>query len=83
MATLKFREAAIEQATSPEQLEELIRITPPRDWLMFIALSIVLAFILLWGFLGSVPTRVKGDGLLLAEKGAIYDAVAAEGAAKV
>jgi HlyD family secretion protein len=60
-----FREHVLQrQSSSPEQLDELIDVTKPVDWLALTAIWFVLAFAVLWGVFGSVPTRVTGEGML-------------------
>jgi hypothetical protein len=57
-----FRETALERLSSPEQLDQLMRITSPRSWMMLATIAILLAVALVWGFLGRVPTATSGEG---------------------
>lgn len=75
LAKIKFRPAALDQATSPEKLTELIRVVTPQDWVILYALLILLFFLLIWGFFGSIPTRVSGEGILLPQSGGVYEAI--------
>lgn len=83
MSHIKFRQSAVDQATSSDQFNETIRIITPHDWLLLMGFGVLLAAIMLWGFLGNIPTRVRGEGILLAESGGIYDAVALSGDSRV
>jgi HlyD family secretion protein len=74
-----FRAAAIERLSSPEQLEEFVRITRPADWLATLVICLALAAIVTWGILGTIPTRVTGEGMLIGDGGAVVDAVSATG----
>lgn len=60
-----FREVSLERLASPEQLDELIKVTSPRAWLALLAIGCILASAIAWGFLGSIPTKIQGEGILL------------------
>jgi pyruvate/2-oxoglutarate dehydrogenase complex dihydrolipoamide acyltransferase (E2) component len=60
-----FRKAALERLSSPERLDELLEVTTPRGWLALLALCAVILVAAIWGILGSVPTLVKGQGVLM------------------
>lgn len=60
-----FREVSLERLSSPEQLDELIKVTSPRAWLALIAIGCILISAIAWGFLGSIPTKIEGQGILL------------------
>jgi HlyD family secretion protein len=70
-----FRDAAVERLSSPEQLDQLVNITRPFDWVAAIALLLGLVVLIAWSILGRVPTRVAGDGILLSSGGRVVDAV--------
>ena len=54
-----FREKSIEQVTSPESLNDYIRVTTPPVWLVLAAMLILLAGILIWCVFGTVETHNK------------------------
>ena len=66
-----FRKVALERLSSPEQLDQLMRITTPAGWLTLLALGTLLACAVVWGFWGSIPTRLEGNGILM-KSGGIY-----------
>lgn len=68
-----YRKAALERLSSPEQLDQLIQVVRPTSWILLIALLVLLAAFVLWGFLGTVSTQVEGQGMLLG--GSVYDLV--------
>jgi HlyD family secretion protein len=70
-----FRAAALDRASSPEQLDHLVVITKPSDWIAAAVIAFVLASAILWGVLGRIPTRVTGDGILISNGGRVVDAV--------
>ena len=55
-----FRAAALDRAASPEQLDHVVVITKPADWIFTLVLCIAL-MAPCWGHLWRVPTRVSGE----------------------
>src|ERR1700756_3408707 len=72
-----FRAAALDRAASPEQLDHLVIVTKPADWILTLVLYIVLVAAVLWGIFGRVPTRVSGEGILIGSGGKVVDAISA------
>lgn len=72
-----FREAAIERLSSPDQLDQVVGITRPVDWIAALVAALAIAALVAWGFLGRIPTRVAGEGILVGGGGRIVDAVSA------
>ena len=68
-----YNKAALERLSSPEQLDQLIQVVRPTSWVLLLSLVALLATFVLWGFLGTVHTRVEGQGILLG--GNVYDVV--------
>src|ERR1700747_916678 len=64
-----FLAAALDRAASPEQLDHLVVITKPADWILTLVLYIALVAAVLWGIFGRVPTRVSGEGILIGSGG--------------
>jgi HlyD family secretion protein len=60
-----FRQKSLERLSSPEQLNDLVRITTPLGWLALTTIGVALIFVVLWGCIGSVPITVNGSGILL------------------
>ncbi len=60
-----FTDEALEELTSPEQLDQLLKVTQPSGWLALCAIGFLLLSILVWGFLGSIPTKLNGRGILV------------------
>ena len=56
-----FREKSIERISSPEELNDYIRVTSPSVWLVLAALIILLAGMLVWSVLGTVDAH-NADG---------------------
>jgi HlyD family secretion protein len=60
-----YRKAALDQLSSPEQLDLLMRVTGPRAWLALIALGAVVLSAVVWSVVGTIPTQVSGQGILI------------------
>ena len=60
-----FRKAALDKLASPEQLDVLARVTSPTGWLALGTVGMLLVGVVAWSLLGSVPTRVEGEGILI------------------
>src|SRR5262245_16566269 len=67
-----FRKAALERLSSPEQLDYLMSITSPIAWIALAAVGVIALLIILWGFIGFIPAKVSGKGILL-RGGSVFD----------
>ena len=56
-----FREKSLERVSSPEQLNDYIRVTTPSVWIVLIALVVLLVGMLAWGVLGRIEVHTD-DG---------------------
>lgn len=74
MSNPLFRESALQNLSSPEQLDQLIRITRPRAWIVLTALGFVLGVTLLWSVFGSLPSSISGQGIVIG-RGGTYNIV--------
>ena len=72
-----FRAVALQRAASPEQLDHLVGITKPFDWILTFVICLALAAAMTWGVLGRIPTRAPGEGILVSGGGRVVDAVSA------
>ena len=76
-----FRKVALERLSSPEQLDLTMRVTNPRSWIALAGLAALLIAAVVWGFVGSVPTKVLAQGVLI-RAGGVFD-VSAPGTGQV
>ena len=60
-----FRRVALERLSSPEQLDQLMAIVSARLWLALLAVAVLIGAVCAWSFLGTIPTRVAGAGVLI------------------
>lgn len=72
MATI-FRKSALEKLSTPEKLDQLIKITSPRAWIALLTIAIAIGTTVVWGFAGRVKTKIDTTGILLG--GEVYDIV--------
>jgi HlyD family secretion protein len=72
-----FRAVALQRAASPEQLDHLVGITRPFDWILIVVICLALVAALTWGVVGRIPTRALGEGILVSSGGRVVDAVSA------
>jgi len=66
-----FRAVALQRAASPEQLDHLVSITRPFDWILAFVICLALAAALVWGVVGRIPTRVPAEGILVSDGGRV------------
>jgi HlyD family secretion protein len=72
-----FRKAALDRLSSPDQLDQLIDVTRPADWIAALVIGLALVGAMTWGVVGRIPTRVAGEGILISDAGRVVDAVSA------
>ena len=60
-----FRQEALEQISSPEQLDQLIQVVTLKDWLPLASIGFLVALALIWSFVGRIPVFVEAKGLLV------------------
>ncbi|MEL1134036.1 NHLP bacteriocin system secretion protein [Desulfitobacterium sp. THU1] len=60
-----FRDVSLTRLSSPEQLDQRIQVTSPKAWLALLAIGLILISGVAWGLLGSIPTKIQGQGILL------------------
>jgi len=60
-----FRKTALDRISSPEQLNEYMKVAGPGVWVILAGLAITFAAFLLWGLTGSIPETVDITGTVL------------------
>ena len=58
-----FREKSVTKVSSPEQLNDYIRVSTPAAWLVLVAIVLLLAGVVLWGFLGRLESRTDSGAI--------------------
>lgn len=54
-----FREKSKQRLTSPEQLNDYIKVTNPGVWMILVAIILLLLGLCTWGFLGKIETKLN------------------------
>ena len=67
--TSLFRKSSIERVSSPEQLDEYIKVTSPNLILLIIAIFSILFAGLVWVFNSDIPKYEKIPGIVITENG--------------
>ncbi|MGE0043533.1 MAG: NHLP bacteriocin system secretion protein [Vicinamibacterales bacterium] len=70
-----FRQVALDRLSSPEQLDTLMQVTSPRSWIALAGLGLLLAAVVTWSIVGTIPTKVQAQGVLI-RPGGIFDVYA-------
>ena len=54
-----FRKKSVERVSSPEQLNDYIRVANPSVWMILAAIMILLAGVIVWGCIGHLDTTLS------------------------
>jgi HlyD family secretion protein len=60
-----FRPKALERYSSPDNLDQLMRVVAARDWVPLAVIAGLFVAFFVWCIFGSLPTAVTGRGVLL------------------
>ena len=63
----------------PNSSTSCLQVTRSRGWIALVALGFLVGSAVLWGFEGSIPSRVAGQGILLKSGGVLEIAAGAGG----
>lgn len=58
-----FRQTALEKVSSPEQLNDYIKVTNPSIWVILAAAFALLGSAIFWACTGSIPTYLSATGI--------------------
>src|SRR5437762_11937605 len=64
-STGMFRKEALEKLSSPEQLDQLLKVTSSKGWLALLSLAVLIGAVIVWSILGSIPSTINGEGILI------------------
>ncbi len=70
-----FRKAALDRLSSPEELDVVMKIVRPRTWIATTAVAMALLAVVVWSIVGTIPTTVRAQGILI-KTGGLFDIVA-------
>ena len=58
-----FREKSVTRVSSPEQLNDYIRVSTPAVWLVLAAIVLFLTGVIVWGCLGRLEVHTDAGGV--------------------
>lgn len=64
-----FRKISVERLSSPENLDQVMRVVPARNWMALVCLFAVAAAFAAWAFLGEIALTAEGSGVMLPSDG--------------
>jgi len=60
-----FRKSALEKLSTPEKLDQMIKVTGPKAWIALTTITLILVTAIVWSFGGNVKTKLNVVGVLL------------------
>lgn len=69
-----FRKSALEKLSTPEKLDQLIKVTGTKAWIALITIIVAIFTALIWSFMGTVKTKLNVVGVVLG--GDVHEVVA-------
>ncbi len=64
-----FRKKSLDRVSSPEELNDYIRVTSPGIWIALAAVLIMIAGFIVWGIVGKLETKV--NSVAVSEQGTV------------
>ncbi len=58
-----FRQKSVERISSPEQLNDYVRVSNPAVWMILAAVAFILAGVCVWGIFGRLETVINTVGV--------------------
>lgn len=74
-----FRERSLAGLSTPERLDQLLRIVRPKSWMQLLAVGVGLGALLTWAILGRIPVTASGTAILVRPKQVVPFQSAASG----
>jgi HlyD family secretion protein len=71
MNTEIFRKVSIERLSSPEQLDQLLKVNSSRSWAALVAVLVLLAVTMVWALKGSISITAPGEGVIVRTGGVL------------
>ena len=59
-----FRKKSLERLSSPEQLNDYLKVTNPSVWILFASIILLLAGLIIWSCFTSIESSVSGNGVV-------------------
>ncbi len=77
-----FRKSALDKIASLDQLDQCMTVVKPASVLTAVAVALVLGVAIFWGFMGSVPEVVKGNGVFVNSENIFSEKYGSQGTIK-
>lgn len=68
-----FRKEALAKLSTPEKLDQLIKVTNPRAWVALLTFILMICTGLAWAFMGTTKTKIQASGIIMS--GDVYNVV--------
>ena len=59
-----YRKAALERISSPEQLDQALKVTSPMSWVALAAATFAIVVVIVWSVVGKLPITVSANGII-------------------
>ncbi len=69
MAQTMFRKVSLEKLSSPEQLDQTLKITSPRGWVILAGLWVIILGAIIWSIISTIPTTATAEGIIVRKDG--------------
>jgi HlyD family secretion protein len=73
-----YRKVSLDRLSSPEQLDQLLIVATPKNWVALFAFGAALTAGIVWGIFGSSDTTVSGQGVIV-RRGGVLNVVSLAG----
>lgn len=60
-----FRQSALDKMNAVEQLDRMIKVTSPMSWLALASATLVIVFVIVWSFVGTLPSTITANGVIV------------------
>lgn len=60
-----YRKAALERIATVDQLDKVLKVTSPLSWLGLIGVTLIIAAVLVWSVVGTLPSTVTASGVIV------------------
>ena len=77
-----FRKSALDKIASLDQLDQSMTVVKPASVLTAVCVALVIGVALFWGFMGSVPEVVKGNGVFVNSENIFSEKYGSQGTIK-
>lgn len=74
-----FRQVALERLSTPEQLDQALRVTTPTGWLAIAVVAGLVLAAVAWSLISTAPVKVSAQGILISPGGILEVVPASEG----